>query len=222
MGLDVMMEKFQARGVVFDEAEFVARFDFDRIEKMLRTSRVEISAGVDGEHLRDFQQPCAAGAYHFLQDGGIRGIPQFVVDDMMDHGAIMESRNSVFPIQRAFFQCVDVCDGKNSSEPGHAGENGRTLVHGEIAKLNRPRIHENHLDIEDNEQHRDHVKFHGEARCSIANRQHTAFVGGILDGIATGRATEDHTEDEGGDGKTAGNDDLKQNWKIILGHGGEC
>ena len=57
------------------------------------------------------------------------------------------------PVQRSFFECINVSDRKNPGEASHACQRGRAVVRGEIPELHGPWIHEDDFDIEDDEQH---------------------------------------------------------------------
>jgi len=86
--------------------------------------------------------------------------------------------------------------------------------------LNGPWIHEDHFDVEDDEEHRDEVELDREARSTIADWHHSTLVGGILGGVPLGGFSQDHAEGQGYDGEAGGDQDLEEDGKELIGHGG--
>lgn len=122
------------------------------------------------------------------------------------------------PSQRAFLQGVDVGEGEDAGEAGHAGEGGRIATGDEVAELDGPRIHEDDFNVEDDEKHRDEVELHREARSAIADREHAAFVGGVLGGVAFGGLSEDDAESQGHGGEAGGHQNLEEDGKELIDH----
>src|SRR6516164_7188106 len=89
-----------------------------------------------------------------------------------------------FPVQCTFLQRINETDHKDYNETEHATENGPPKFLDVIPIRDGPRIHEDDLNIEQDEQHRDQVEFYAEARLRSPQGQHPAFVSGILNGIA--------------------------------------
>src|SRR2546425_1267352 len=90
-------------------------------------------------------------------------------------------RASRLPVKRSFFECVNVAHQQHRQEGKHRAEDQaraflehRLINHG-------PGIEEDHFDIEQNEQHRDQIELYRKSRAALADRQHSAFVGGVFD-----------------------------------------
>ena len=120
------------------------------------------------------------------------------------------------PIQGAFFKCVDVGDGEDACEAGHAPENdGVSWLTDEVDKADSPRIHEDDLDIKNNEEHGDEVEFNAEAWGSFTDGEHAALVGGFLGVVMSAFFTGEDTEAEGCAGEADGGEGLKDNGKVV-------
>src|SRR5882672_11069431 len=67
---------------------------------------------------------------------------------------------SAFPVKCPFFESVEVADEQDRQERNHGAENqARVLLkHGLVN--HRPRIKENHFDIEEDKQHRYQVELY--------------------------------------------------------------
>jgi hypothetical protein len=115
-----------------------------------------------------------------------------------------------FKIQGAFPDCVNVPDHKDRDEAEHTPENDAALPDG-VAIRNRPRIHEDDLDVEQNKKHRHQVKLHAEARLAFTLRDHTAFVRGILSWRTFSAFAYQHTDNQRGRGEEDGYEDLQEN-----------
>src|SRR6185437_14953795 len=112
------------------------------------------------------------------------GSCRFARDDPRDERSI--------PLERSFFPHVDEADGEDRDEYDHFTESeecdlaGRTDAVGEwsaarqLAERCSPWNEEDGFDVEDNEQHRDHVELHGEAFAGIAQRRHSGLVRGLF------------------------------------------
>jgi len=88
----------------------------------------------------------------------------------------------------------------------------------QISELHRPWIHEDHLDIEDYEQHRHQIEFHRKSRGAFPNRQHPTLIRAILRLIRLGGAAEDDARAQDRHGEADGNEDLKKDGKVIDWH----
>jgi hypothetical protein len=87
-----------------------------------------------------------------------------------------------------------------------------------VAINDRPWVHEDNLEVEQDEEHRDQVKLYAEPRLRLTDRHHAAFVGGIFDwSTATGFAQQ-YTNDQSRGRETDRDNNLQQNWKIISQH----
>ena len=87
----------------------------------------------------------------------------------------------------------------------------------------RPRIHEDDLEIEEDEEHRDQVELHAEARLRFALRHHAAFVGGVFYAISPAGSAQQHADEQSGDGESDRHQNVEENRKIFAEHSdGEC
>lgn len=87
---------------------------------------------------------------------------------------------TLFPVEHAFFDGVNVANCDESQKPGHTPEDARSVRFDHRLEVHRPRIEKNHLDIEKDKEHRDEVKLHRKSRLCLTLRQHSALVGQIL------------------------------------------
>src|SRR3989442_14343924 len=87
---------------------------------------------------------------------------------------------SALPVERLFLQGVNIADEQDSKERNHRAENQIRVLLQHLPINHRPRIEENYLDIEENEQHRDEIESDRKAGVSLADRRHAAFVRSIL------------------------------------------
>src|SRR6516164_2204903 len=99
-----------------------------------------------------------------------------------------------FLVQCAFLQRINETDHEDYNETEHATEDGPPIFVDVIPIRDGPRIHEDDLDIEEDEQHRDQVEFHAKARLRFSHRQHPAFIGRILNGVAFTNPTYQHAD----------------------------
>lgn len=98
-----------------------------------------------------------------------------------------------FPVERTFFQRVNIGESKNASKSGDAQEGDRgNLNH--VAELHGPWIHEDDLNVENHKKHRYDVEFDRKTWSSIAHRKHTALVGAVFGNVRASGFTEDDAE----------------------------
>src|SRR5438067_11177884 len=81
-------------------------------------------------------------------------------------GATSSSAISSLPVQRAFFPDVDQADDERGGEHQHLD----VAEPAERAKVDRPGVEEDRLDVEDDEEQGDHVELHREALAGVAHR----------------------------------------------------
>src|SRR5207247_2617707 len=70
-------------------------------------------------------------------------------------------------IERAFFEGVHVANHQDGNKAEHAPEDRAALLD-RVAVNDRPRIHKHDLEIEQDEEHREYIKFNAEAWLSFA------------------------------------------------------
>jgi len=116
-------------------------------------------------------------------------------------------RQLALPVQSAFLECIDVGDGEESCETGHAPKN-HCAFGDEILEAHRPRIHEDDLDIEDDEEHGDEVELDAEARGPFSDGEHAALVRCFLGVVMGAFFAEENAESEGCARKTNGGEGL--------------
>lgn len=126
-------------------------------------------------------------------------------------------RASVSPIERAFFDGVDVADGQDGDEAGHAPENDAAVLCQKVAVNNRPRIHEDNLDIEKDEEHGHEVELHAESRCGGLAHRHAAFVSHVLVRRALTDPAEQQAGHENGGGQSDRHHDMQRERQVLLG-----
>lgn len=98
----------------------------------------------------------------------------------MDH----ESR-LVVPFECAFSENVNVGDGENCGESGHAPKYGVAVLE-QLFEDDGPRIHKHDFDVEQHEKHGHEVEFDAEAGLCFTDRQHTALVSRVFICIRSG------------------------------------
>src|SRR5437667_12496815 len=78
-------------------------------------------------------------------------------------------------VQGPLFERVNVAHHQDRDEAERAPEDHATLF--DCVSVNhRPRIHEDDLEVEKNEEHRHEIKLHTETRLPFTLRDHPAFV----------------------------------------------
>lgn len=202
-------------GIVFKDALFAERFEFEGdVEGPLRF-RIDGATGADAEDLGDLKKDTAGGSDHFLESGVIDLGFQFEKEEVIDHLNCL--RGLALPVQGSFFESINVGNREESGKARHAPKNHGALTN-EVRKADRPRIHEDDLNVEDDEEHGDKVEFHAEARGSIANGEHATFVGSFLGLVVGSFFTKEDAEAKSGAGKTDGGEGLKNDGKVISQH----
>jgi hypothetical protein len=131
-------------------------------------------------------------------------------------GALTEER-LFLPVECAFFESVNVADHQDRYEAEHTPEDHFAL-HDRLFVNHRPRIHENDLEIEEDEQHGDEVKLHAEPRRRFPLRHHAALVGHILCARPLAGLADQNANQQGRGSKTYRDDDLQKDRQIFLQH----
>ena len=123
------------------------------------------------------------------------------------------------PIKHAFFVRVQMPDfednDKRHHRPEHADANGADG----LQITHRPRVHENHLDVEQDKNHRHNVKFHGKTRLGFGDGIFAALVSDTLRGVIAPFFPQQHGQPHATNGDTQRNNELKNYRKIIANHG---
>src|SRR5207249_11237618 len=96
------------------------------------------------------------------------------------------------PLERALAPHVHESDREYEDEDAHLNE----PEDAERTEQNCPRVHEHHLDVEDDEQNRSEIEFHRETPPRGAARRIAALEGRLLHGRGTARAEEHAGRDE--------------------------
>ena len=104
-----------------------------------------------------------------------------------------------------------------AGEEEHGPEDGPRLAR-HLAECDGPRVEEDDLDVEDDEEHGDEVEFDGEARVGGAARLHAALVGGVLGGGSPGALAEQQRDGEGPEGDGGREDQLDQEGDELVAH----
>ena len=68
------------------------------------------------------------------------------------------------PVEGLFLDCINVADQEDAEERQHAGEDQAAAFEEHFLVHHGPRVEEDHLDVEQDEQHRDQVKLHRHPR----------------------------------------------------------
>ena len=84
------------------------------------------------------------------------------------------------PVEGLFLDRINVADQEDAEERQHTGEDQPAAFEEHFLVHHGPRVEEDHLDVEQDEQHRDQVKLHRHPRGAGSLGQHAAFVGRIL------------------------------------------
>src|ERR1039458_4469320 len=93
------------------------------------------------------------------------------------HLEIPPFRRSFAPVQHALLPDIEEADKEDSDINQHLVQAKMTFaLRLELAQIDRPRIDENRLNIEQNEQHSDQVELYREALPGVPHRGHAAFV----------------------------------------------
>jgi hypothetical protein len=121
---------------------------------------------------------------------------------------VVEFELALFPVENAFFDGVNVSDGHESEKTGHAPKDARTMSVDHRFEIDGPRIEEDDLDIEKDEEHRHEVKLHRESRLGFSLRDHAALVGHIFGLGALRRLSEQDADCQRHNAKTEDDSDL--------------
>jgi hypothetical protein len=96
-------------------------------------------------------------------------------------------RGLTFPVEGVFLKGIYVADQKNTKEGDHGAEYEVGIYcRKHILVDDGPREQKDHLNVEEDEQHRHKVKFHGHAAGPLPFSGHAAFVRAVLGGVAFG------------------------------------
>ena len=119
------------------------------------------------------------------------------------------------PVEGLFLDRINVADQEDAEERQHAGENQAATFEEHFLVHHCPRVEEDHLYVEQDEQHRDQVKLHRHPRGAGALRQHTAFVGRILHLIGMRPLADQLGNNEISGGKCYGHTKQDQHRQIL-------
>src|SRR6202035_4632538 len=122
----------------------------------------------------------------------------------------------VCPVKDALLPDIKEADGDEAEVDQHLveAEHARAGDGGQAAEDDRPRKHEDGLDIEQDEEHRDHVEADSEAAPRIADHVHAALVrAGLGAGVFVLADEEGSPHHSAGQSKS--NQDLKHEWKVV-------
>ena len=172
-------DEFDIDGVIEGHGEFFEGFEVEGEEKGPRGEGIDIFPAADAEDFGNFEEAHSGGHHELLEFlWGNFGV-ELAESEMMDHGVRLG-----FPVEGALHDGIDVADGEDGDEAEHTKEDGGGVSLGdEVAIDDRPGIHENDLDIEEDEEHRDEVKLDTEAGLGVAGGGDSAFVSGVLGGV---------------------------------------
>lgn len=98
------------------------------------------------------------------------------------------------PFKGTFFEGVDIADEEDSEERHHASEDEVGILDQHVAVDGCPRVEEDHLDIEEDEQHGYEVEADSHSGYAGALGQGAALVGGVLDFGASANFSEEDGE----------------------------
>src|SRR5204863_3787987 len=96
------------------------------------------------------------------------------------------------PIEGPLLHRINVSDQQNRKERHHGSEYpvSGCRVRKHLLVNYRPRIKKHDFDIKKNKQHGHEVKLDGHASVSLADGQHAAFIGGVLNAISLASRAE--------------------------------
>src|ERR1700691_666587 len=87
------------------------------------------------------------------------------------------------PVERAFFPQIDITDQQDRDVDEHlyVAVNAKGMRYLEHIAVNvSPRVQKNRLDVEQDKDHRDEIKFYRKGLVSVTDRFHAAFIGGLF------------------------------------------
>ena len=127
------------------------------------------------------------------------------------------SEKSALPVKRLFLERVQITGKQNQQERNHRSQNqiARGVVGQHVAINHRPRIHEDHFDVEKDEQHGHQIKLHREPHAALANGVLAALVGGVLGLSAFAVFAEQDGYHERARGEANGGDKQHQHWNVL-------
>ena len=204
-------DEFDIDGVIEGHGEFFEGFKIEGEEKRPRGEGIDIFPAADAEDFGNFEQTHSGGHHELLEFLWGDLVMELAESEMMDHGV-----RSGFPVEGALHDGIDVANGEDADKAEHTKEDGGGVALGdEVAIDDRPGIHENDLDIEEDEEHRDEVKLDTEAGLGVAGGGDSAFVSGVFGGVCFGGFAEENAGDESGGGEADGDDDLEKDGKVF-------
>src|SRR5215213_242016 len=119
------------------------------------------------------------------------------------------------PLEQTLLQDVDVADEEEDDERHHLDVDERAeVVRREALEDDRPRDHENQLDVEEDEDHRDEVELHREALARRAHRVFAALVGHRLRPRRLVLADELREQDVAR-GEAHGDEEHERDWQVV-------
>src|ERR1051326_2458043 len=118
-------------------------------------------------------------------------------------------------IEGTLLQRINVTDHQDRDEAEHAPED-HAAVRDRFFVNDRPWIHEDDLEIEQDEEHRHEIELHAEARTSFALRNHSAFVGSVLRASPSPGFAEQNANRQRRTGEADCNNDLQEDRQIFL------
>lgn len=119
------------------------------------------------------------------------------------------------PVEGLFLDRINVADQEDAEERQHASEDQAAAFEEHFLVHHCPRVEEDHLYVEQDEQHRDQVKLHRHPRGAGALGQHAAFVGRILHLIGVRPLADELGNNEISGGKSYGHTKQDQHRQIL-------
>jgi len=131
---------------------------------------------------------------------------------------------ALVPVKYSALEGVDVTDFDDEDEDEHGYDAGKSDCEGFLqgvsevlclAEGNRPWIHEDDFDVEEDEDHCDDIKLHRESGSGSYERILTAFIRLILGDRGEGSFADEEGEYNHSDGDRKAGCDLNQNGKVL-------
>lgn len=123
------------------------------------------------------------------------------------------------PVQGAFLDGVDVAEQEDSHKAQHAPEEAWPMCCHEVLEDHSPWIHEDNLDIENNEEHCHEVELNAEAGLNGGFRDDTTLVNHIFRGVPLAGSAKDHICKKCHRGEANCDDHVDKNRRIGIKHG---
>ena len=114
---------------------------------------------------------------------------------------------------------VRIADHQYANEAEHAPEDRAAMLN-RIPICDCPRIHKHDFKIEQDEEHRDYIKFNAEAWLPFTLGNHSAFISGVYGLSASSSLAYQDADEQRGNSKDGGNDDLQEDRQIVAQHPG--